>query len=73
MYKGGRPKDPIWELFQIIGDGSNKKAQCKNCLHVMSKKADRMKISCFHCMQVLETETTIYVIIPSISHLAYRL
>ena len=46
-HKGGRPKDPIWDSF-IITAG---KAQCNNCLTLVSKKADRMKSHLTKCLK----------------------
>ena len=46
-HKGGRPKDPIWDSF-IITAG---KAQCNNCLTLVSKKADRMKSHLIKCLK----------------------
>ena len=45
MFKGGRPKDPIWDSFLITAD----KAQCKMCLTLISKKALRMKTHLDKC------------------------
>lgn len=43
MLRGGRPKDPIWEHFNLIEDASKKTAQCKYCLNIQSNKVHRMK------------------------------
>ena len=43
MFKGGRPKGPIWDHFNLITQDSKKSAQCKLCLSVQSIKACRMK------------------------------
>ena len=39
MFKGGRPKKPVWQAFIMQGD---KKAQCKQCFHILSAKVERL-------------------------------
>lgn len=39
MYKGGRPKAPIWGNFITL---ENKRAQCKKCQYVRSAKVERL-------------------------------
>ena len=52
MYKGGRPRDPIWDHFTVIEVGGKKSAQCKTCLGTQSMKADRMKAHHKKCIQI---------------------
>lgn len=39
MFKGGRPKKLVWQAFTMQGD---KKAQCKQCFHILSAKVERL-------------------------------
>ena len=42
MFRGGRKKDPIWEHFTLIEEGSKKSAQCKKCLNNLADACDVM-------------------------------
>ena len=47
MYKGGRPKDPVWALFDPSpADG---KRSCKSCSTLVSAKADRLRAHITRC------------------------
>ena len=41
MQKGGRPKDPIWSLFEETLEKT--KMKCVSCHTLVSRKADRLK------------------------------
>jgi len=49
MFRGGRPKDPVWEHFYLVEDGQKKSAQCKSCLNFQSVKPCRMKAHLEKC------------------------
>ena len=38
-----KPKDPIWDFFEIIEDGSKKITKCKSCGITVSAKRDRLQ------------------------------
>ena len=47
MYKGGRPKDPVWALFDPSpADG---KRSCKSCSTLVSAKTDRLRAHITRC------------------------
>ena len=39
MFKEGQPKKLVWQAFTMQGD---KKAQCKQCFHILSAKVERL-------------------------------
>ena len=47
MFKGGRPKDPIWSCFEDSNEPS--KVRCKGCGVPVSKKADRLRTHLKKC------------------------
>ena len=56
MFKGGRPKDPIWDHFNRLVQGSKVTAQCKICLHIQTCKPDRMKAHYAKCAKQSEPD-----------------
>ena len=40
----GKPKDPIWDFYNVIGEGENKVAMCKDCDSSASAKSERLKV-----------------------------
>ena len=57
MNKGGRPKDPIWQHFDLVEDGTKKSAQCQKCLVTQSVKVCRMKA---HYEKCRKQSTSVY-------------
>ena len=51
MFRGGRPRDPIWDHFNLVEEGSKKAAKCKMCFYVQSMKVCRMKTHFQKCAQ----------------------
>ena len=38
-----KPKDPIWNFYEVTEEGSKKITKCRECGTVVSAKSDRMK------------------------------
>lgn len=51
MFKGGRPKDPVWDHFHRVTEGAKTSAQCKKCHHIMANRVERMKAHRSKCFQ----------------------
>jgi uncharacterized Zn finger protein len=39
-----KPKDPIWNFYEVTEEGSKKITKCRECGTVVSAKSDRLKI-----------------------------
>ena len=49
-----KPKDPIWNFFDITEDGTKKVAKCKACKTVVSAKSERLKIHRQKCVSTYD-------------------
>ena len=52
-----KPKDSIWNLVDIIEDGTKKTAQCKGCKLFVSAKSERLKAHRLKCCGSSEADT----------------
>lgn len=51
MYKGGRNLDSVWQYFHRLSIDGKIVAKCKQCGHIQSNKAARMKTHVSNCVK----------------------
>lgn len=56
-----KPKDPVWNYFDIIETGNKKQAKCKDCGSIVSAKSDRLRAHRLKCKKP-ETQSDTEVI-----------
>ena len=51
MYKGGRNLNSVWQYFHRLSIDGKIVAKCKQCGHIQSNKAARMKVHVSNCVK----------------------
>jgi hypothetical protein len=47
-----KPKDPAWNFYDVVEEGSKKIVTCKDCKKVVSGKSDRLRAHTSKCQNL---------------------